>query len=146
MFISLWKWGNNPTLATRSHMELMIESVIQLRSSDIDSTSGNINRSSSCAQEAGFPKPFCLCTEHVAIILGWFRVLHKGCSFKRDLLVGVQALSMNQAFLCHFMAVSWASQVALVVKNLPANAGDIRDAGSIPGSGRVLGGGHSSPL
>ena len=25
-----------------------------------------------------------------------------------------------------------ASQVALVVKNLPANAGDIRDAGSIP--------------
>ena len=27
----------------------------------------------------------------------------------------------------------WASQVELVVKNLPANAGDIRDAGSIPG-------------
>ena len=29
-----------------------------------------------------------------------------------------------------------ASQVALVVKNLPANAEDIRDTGSIPGSGR----------
>ena len=29
-----------------------------------------------------------------------------------------------------------ASQVALVAKNLPANAGDIRDAGSIPGLGR----------
>ena len=29
-----------------------------------------------------------------------------------------------------------ASQVALVVKNLPANAEDIRDSGSIPGSGR----------
>ena len=27
----------------------------------------------------------------------------------------------------------WASQVALVVKNPPANAGDIRDPGSIPG-------------
>ena len=27
------------------------------------------------------------------------------------------------------------SQVALAVKNLPASAGDIRDAGSIPGSG-----------
>ena len=27
-------------------------------------------------------------------------------------------------------------QVALVVKNLPANAGDVRDSGSIPGSGR----------
>ena len=30
----------------------------------------------------------------------------------------------------------WASQVALVVKNPPANAGDIRDRGSIPRSGR----------
>ena len=29
-----------------------------------------------------------------------------------------------------------ASQVALVVKNPPANAGDIRDVGSIPGLGR----------
>ena len=39
-----------------------------------------------------------------------------------------------------------ASQVALVVKNLPANAGDIRDAGSIAGSGRSPGGGHGNPL
>ena len=34
-----------------------------------------------------------------------------------------------------------ASQVALVVKNLPANAEDIRDSGSIPGSGRSPRGG-----
>ena len=39
-----------------------------------------------------------------------------------------------------------ASQVALVVKNLPAKAGDIRDAGSIPGSGRSPGGEHGNPL
>ena len=32
--------------------------------------------------------------------------------------------------------------VALVVKNLPANAGDTRDAGSIPGLGRSPGEGH----
>ena len=38
------------------------------------------------------------------------------------------------------------SQVALVVKNLPANAGDIRDSDSIPGSGRFPGGGHGNPL
>ena len=38
------------------------------------------------------------------------------------------------------------SQVALVVKILPANAGDIRDAGLIPGSGRSPGEGHGSPL
>ena len=32
--------------------------------------------------------------------------------------------------------ICWASQVALVVKNLPDNAGDITDMGLIPGSGR----------
>ena len=36
--------------------------------------------------------------------------------------------------------------MVLVVKNLPANAGDIRDAGSIPGLGRSPGGGHGNPL
>ena len=40
----------------------------------------------------------------------------------------------------------WASQVVLVVKNLPANAGDTRDVGSIPGSRRSPGGGHGNPL
>ena len=34
----------------------------------------------------------------------------------------------------------------LVVKNPPAGAGDIRDAGSIPGSGRSPGGGNGNPL
>ena len=33
-----------------------------------------------------------------------------------------------------------------MVKNPPANAGDIRDWGSIPGSGRAPGGGHGNPL
>ena len=33
------------------------------------------------------------------------------------------------------MSYSGASQVALEVKNSPANAGDVRDAGSIPGGG-----------
>ena len=49
------------------------------------------------------------------------------------------------------MAYSWTErshvdQVALVVKNLPANAGDIRDAGSILGSGRSPGGRRGNPL
>ena len=34
----------------------------------------------------------------------------------------------------------------LAVKKPPANAGDIKDRGSIPGSGRSPGGGHGSPL
>ena len=33
-----------------------------------------------------------------------------------------------------------------MVKNLPANAGSIRDAGLIPGLGRSPGGGHDNPL
>ena len=36
--------------------------------------------------------------------------------------------------------------VALVVKNLPANAGDIRDMGLIPGLGRFPGGELGNPL
>ena len=39
-----------------------------------------------------------------------------------------------------------ASQVALVVKNPSANAGDVRDLGLIPGSGRSPGGGHGNLL
>ena len=39
-----------------------------------------------------------------------------------------------------------ASQVALAVKNSPANAGDVRDIGSIPGSGRSPEGGNVNPL
>ena len=36
--------------------------------------------------------------------------------------------------------------MALAVKNPPANAGDVRDESSIPGSGRSPGGGHGNPL
>ena len=45
-----------------------------------------------------------------------------------------------------FEAKKLGTQVALVVKNPPANAGDIRDAGSIPELGRCSGGGHGIPL
>ena len=38
------------------------------------------------------------------------------------------------------------NQVVLLVKNPPVTAGNIRDVGSIPGSGRSPGGGHGNPL
>ena len=41
---------------------------------------------------------------------------------------------------------SLASQVALIVKNPSVSAGDIRETGSIPGSGRSPGGGYCNPL
>ena len=46
----------------------------------------------------------------------------------------------------HEFGSFWASQVSLVVKNPPANAGDVRDVRSIPGSGRLPRGGHGNPL
>ena len=39
-----------------------------------------------------------------------------------------------------------SSQVTLMVKNSPVNAGDIRAWGLIPGLGRFPGGGYSNPL
>ena len=40
----------------------------------------------------------------------------------------------------------WASLMAQLLKNTPAKAGDARDMGSIPGSGRSTRGGHGNPL
>jgi len=43
----------------------------------------------------------------------------------------------------HFLSFH---QVVPVIKNLSVNAGDTRDGGLIPGSGRSPGGGHGNPL
>ena len=52
-----------------------------------------------------------------------------------------QCENLTVAYVC-----TQASQVVLVVKNLPANAGDTRDVGSILGWGRSPGGRHGNPL
>ena len=44
------------------------------------------------------------------------------------------------------LALLWTSQLALVIKNLPANSGDARDLGLIPGLGRSPGEGNGDPL
>ena len=46
----------------------------------------------------------------------------------------------------HRCQVDWGSQMALMLKHPSANAGDIKDMGSIPGLGRSPGGGHGNPL
>ena len=45
----------------------------------------------------------------------------------------------------HILNIDWASKMVLVVKNLPANTGDLRDAYLICGMGRSPGGGHGNP-
>ena len=60
-------------------------------------------------------------------------------------------LSNKQELRDHLRITSFllpwlASQVTLVVKNLPANAGDLRHVGLIPGLGRFPGEEHGNPL
>ena len=63
----------------------------------------------------------------------------------------LQALQLGVFFFFFCLFVSFvqnkymASQVALVLKNLSANAGDIRDANWIPGLGRSPGVGNGKP-
>ena len=56
--------------------------------------------------------------------------------------------SKGQHFYLINIVTRWygLSQAVLVVKNLPASAGDTRDPGSIPGSGRSHGRGNGNPL
>ena len=54
--------------------------------------------------------------------------------------------SNSQQQYNHISTTQSAWLVALVVKNLPANEGDIRDVDSISGLGRSPGGGHGNPL
>ena len=50
------------------------------------------------------------------------------------------------SFIFISLIIKWASQVALVVKNLPINEGEVGDVGLIPGLGRYPRGRHSNPL
>ena len=56
----------------------------------------------------------------------------------------VSTVQLCESAIC--ISIIWASQVELVVKNLPANAGGIRDAGLSPGSVRAPGEGNGNPL
>ena len=62
------------------------------------------------------------------------------------LFVDVPQFSYSKIGIIVVSTSSRASQVAPVLKNLPANAGNIRDMGSVLGSGRSPGGEHSNPL
>ena len=65
---------------------------------------------------------------------------------RRDLGASVPQIPTNRLLFIPLRHKPRASQVALVVKNLPADAGGIRGVVSIPGLGRSLGGGHYHPL
>ena len=89
--------------------------------------------------------------------LGWEDLLKKGKATHSSILawriprtksMGSQRVGHNWATFTFtfFHTCPWASQVVLLVKNLPANAGDIRDGGSVPGLGRSPGVGSGKLL
>ena len=55
-------------------------------------------------------------------------------------------MRLGKVSMAIFKSNGGASQVVLLVEYLSANAGDLRDAGSIPGWGRSPGEGHVNPL
>ena len=87
--------------------------------------------------------------------LSWEDPLEKGKATHSSILAWRMAFIVHGVsksgtevsnFHFHFTFTSLSLQVALVVKNLPANAGDGRDPGSISGPGRSPGAGHGNPL
>jgi len=55
------------------------------------------------------------------------------------------SIFITYTYVCMYVYL-WASQLALVVKNPPANPGGVREAVLILGSGRSPGGGHGNLL
>ena len=68
------------------------------------------------------------------------------CLLKVKVSHGLMSPYFSPYFPIHKYMYKWASQVALVVKNLCANTGDIRDVRLIPGSRKLPGGRHGNPF
>ena len=72
----------------------------------------------------------------------WPNVVTGPSSVRPTKMQRVRGTNSSEGKLRCFNEEGWASQVALVVKNPPANAGYVRDVGSIPGLGRSPGNGN----
>ena len=76
----------------------------------------------------------------------WCATVHGVAKSRTRLSEWTEWRKVGNEYLVNNILITRASQVTLLVKNPPANAGDIRDLGSIPESGRSPGGGHGNPL
>ena len=59
---------------------------------------------------------------------------------------GIEPGLQDCRWILYHCATWGASQVVLMVKNISASLGDVKDTGLIPGSVRSPGGGHGNPL
>ena len=74
-------------------------------------------------------------------------ILNKNYSLPlKNTSLNYASLLIHRISFHKYYSTTRASQVALVLKSLSANARDTRDTGSIPGSGRSPGGGSGNPL
>ena len=81
--------------------------------------------------------------------LNWMTAHGVGCHSPLQGIFPTQRLNtclLNSRQTLYHLCFQRASQVGRVVKRPPANAGDLRDAGLIPGLGKTPGGGHGNPL
>ena len=86
--------------------------------------------------------PFLSCCRTTCTTCSCFTYRSRG-SFKYS---GRHRVVATRSTPCHNLTPHRTSQVARVVENSPANAGDVRDVGSIPGWGRSPGGEHGNPF
>ena len=80
------------------------------------------------------------------IILCPATVLYSLIISSNFLVASLHGVSFTSLLLQAYLYFGGTSQVELVVKKLPTNAGDMRDAGLIPGSGRSLRGVYENSL
>ena len=84
-------------------------------------------------------------------LTNWIKKSRPNCMLPRkkhtsNIRIEIANRRMERYTMLLIIKERMASQVALVVKDPPANEGDLRDPGSIPGSGSSLGGGNGKPL
>ena len=93
----------------------------------------------SCIGEGNGNPLQCSCLENPRDGGAWWAAVH-GVAQSRTRLKRRSSSSSSS------ILSSWASQVVLVITNLPTNAGNARDKGLIPELGRSPGGGPGNPL
>jgi len=77
---------------------------------------------------------FCTCNSHfIYLFIYYWRII----ALNVALVFALQ--QCKSVIILYIYIYTWASQAVLVVKNVPTNAGYVRDAGLIPGSGRSPG-------
>ena len=109
--------------------------------------------------ELPFPPPGDLCDPGFeptslgppALAGGFFPTVPRGKARKLDITCQLKSLkiffySRSLLVIYLYIAMCTCQSGGSVVKNPPASAGDAKDAGSIPGSGRSSGAGHTNPL